>query len=362
MECIDIVVIGAGQAGLVMSHFLQQQGREHVLLERARIGERWRSERWDSLQFQFPNRYVRLPGMPYDGDDPEGFMPAREVVQRIERYAALIKAPVVPQVSAQLPPSVVQVTANRYVNPAQFPPGAVLVVCTGASGAQIAEDLVDGGRQVYLSAGNHGRIPRRYRARDITDWLEALGPRYDPPRPVMLTSVRGGYDMDLRVLAQKGVMLAGRLEVVDGTRVRFAADLADRIAEADAFFDGMCNRLDTLIASRPDLSVDALPAERVSTDRSMPEAALELDLHETVVVAVIWATGYRNDLGWQPPAALDGSGDAIHERGVSNLPGLYFLGLHFQTSNRSQLFWGCAEDAEYLAAHMQAERCPRPNC
>ena len=212
MEEIDTVIIGAGQAGLAMSYLLQQQGRDHVLLERARIGERWRSERWDSLQFQFPNRYANLPGMPYDGDDPDGFMPASEVVQRIERYAAQIKAPVragidvrgleiggperflihstagtiaartvicavgpyqaplIPEVSTNLPADVVQITANRYSNPAQFPPGAVLVVGTGATGAQIADDLIDGGRQVYVSAGNHGRIPRRYRGRDVTDW------------------------------------------------------------------------------------------------------------------------------------------------------------------------------------------------
>jgi putative flavoprotein involved in K+ transport len=397
MERVNTVVIGAGQAGLVMSHFLQNQGRKHVLLERARIGERWRSERWDSLRFQFPNRYVRLPGMPYDGDDPDGFMPKDEVVQRIQRYAAQIKAPVrtgvevclvetggvdrflvhstsgvvatqnvvcavgpyqrpfVPEISAGLPPSVVQVTANRYSNADQFPPGAVLVVGTGASGAQIAEDLIDSGRQVYVSAGNHGRIPRRYRGRDVTDWLDAIGPRFEQPRPVMLTSVRGGYDMDLRALAHKGAVLAGRLQGVSGARLHFSDDLAARVAEADAAFDGACDRIDSFIASRPDLASAARPAGPRPKHGPLPHGLTDLDLYETGIVAVIWATGYRHDLGWLPSEVLDKRGDPIHERGVTKLAGLYFLGLLYQYSNRSTLFWGVTDDAEYVAGKMVAE-------
>lgn len=392
-------MIGAGQAGLVMSHCLQQQGREHVLLERARVGERWRSERWDSLHFQFPNRYVRLPGMPYDGDDPEGYMARDDVVRRIERYASLIRAPVrlgvnvqrveaasgggllvratnheilarnvicavgpyqaplVPPVSSALPPWLVQISANRYSRPGQLPPGGVLVVGTGASGAQIAEDLIDAGRDVYVSVGTHGRIPRRYRGRDITDWLDAMGPRFQPadgsrPRAPLITGIRGGYDVDLRNFAARGAVLVGKLEGADGVRLRFADDLAERLGEADQFYDGFCAGVDAYIAQRPDLGLTTPPPDREAKERDLPNGPRQLCLRETGITSVIWATGYRHDLGWLPREVLDDRGDPVHERGVTPVAGLYFLGLLFQHSNRSSLFWGVAEDASYLVGQI----------
>lgn len=396
MEDVDTVVIGAGQAGLVMSYFLRLQGREHVVLERARIAERWRSERWDSLRFQFSNRYASLPGMPYDGDDPEGFMLKDEVVARIERYARLIQAPVrlgvevrrievggkkrflvhttshdiaannvicacgpyqaplVPSVSAALPARIVQITANRYSNPDQLPPGGVLVVGTGASGAQIAEDLIDGGRDVYVSVGKHGRIPRRYRGRDVTDWLDAMGPRYQPadgsrPLAPLVTGIRGGYDLDLRNFATRGAVLLGKLEDADGERLRFADNLAARIAEADKFYDGFCANVDALISERPDLAENNLPPDPEAKDRFMPQGPRELHLGKSGIASVIWATGYRHDLGWLPTAVLDERGNPVHQRGVTPVPGLFFLGLLFQHSNRSSIFWGVQDDAAYLA-------------
>ncbi|MGI9595198.1 MAG: NAD(P)-binding domain-containing protein, partial [Acidimicrobiales bacterium] len=250
---IDTVVVGAGQAGLTMSHHLSERGVDHVVLERARVGERWRTERWDSLRFQFPNIYVRLPDFDYDGDDPAGFMDRDGIVDVLERYANHISAPVrsginvrsvklvdegrfavacddfevlarnvvlatgpyqrpiVPAVSMRFPADIAQLTASGFTNQGALAAGAVLVVGSGGSGVQISEDLLAAGRDVYLCVGKHRRIPRRYRGRDITDWFEDLGlisapvvEGVDIDHSPLLTGVDGGYDVDLRMLAARG--------------------------------------------------------------------------------------------------------------------------------------------------------------
>jgi putative flavoprotein involved in K+ transport len=285
MERVHTLVVGGGQAGLSMSYHLNRIGVEHVVVERGRIAERWRSERWDSLAFQFPNWMLRLPGYAYEGAEPEGFMHRDGVVRFMEEYARRIcppvrcgiqvtgvrrltserllvqtddiafealnvvvatgpyQAPVVPAFSNAFGLTTWQVTANRYTNPRALPPGNVLVVGSGGSGWQIAEDLLESGRCVYLSVGRHRRVPRRYRGRDFGWWQEKTGDSDQiadglarrPPAP-LLTGVNGGYDADMRALARRGVTLLGSLGAACAGRLRFAPDLEDNLARGDETF------------------------------------------------------------------------------------------------------------------------------
>ncbi|MGH1492995.1 MAG: flavin-containing monooxygenase [Acidimicrobiales bacterium] len=399
---IDTVVIGAGQAGLTMSHHLSSRNVPHVVLERARVGERWRTERWDSLRFQFPNKYVRLPGFDYDGDDPSGFMDSSGVVSVLERYANHIAAPVrsgvnvrsvdratdgkflvacdhfellannvvlatgpyqrpiVPDVSTQLPTGMTQLTASSFTNAGALPDGAVLVVGSGGSGVQIAEDLIAAGREVYLSVGHHRRVPRRYRGRDVTDWFEELGLLAAPVERAMidhaplLTGVDGGYDVDLRSLAKRGGRLLGRLEAVrDGQLVLGDGLLAD-IANADESFQrtigGIEARLVELGLDKTAPPPDPLPDPGPLPPPSPPTVGIE----SAGISSVIWATGYGLDFSWVHCGQFDDDGTPSHERGVSPVPGLYFLGLSFLLNARSSVFWGVGDDAQYLAEHLVA--------
>ena len=296
VEHCETVVVGGGQAGLALSYHLRRLGSEHVILERARVAERWRSERWDSLAFQFPSWSIRLPGHAYETDDPEGFAPRDEIVRFLERYHELVKAPVrtgvnvravsvkpgssrllvetddgsleaanvvvatgpyqepaLPPPSADMPSHLVQVHSSRYRNPAALPPGAVLVVGSGASGCQIAEDLAAAGRRVYLSVGRHSRMPRRYRGHDIFWWLDVIG-RLDhtvddrPPatRGVnpLVTGAGGGHDIDLRRYAAEGMVLLGHLRGVHDGRLVLAPDLDAELARGDEAFAAVTTLVD----------------------------------------------------------------------------------------------------------------------
>ena len=287
VEQHDVAVVGAGQAGLAMSWHLRERGIEHVVLERGRIGERWRTERWDSLMFQFPNSVLSLPGMPYDGPAPDGFSHSGAVVDLVKRYADLqggpvregvrvvsvvprgdrwrvatsvgemvsravvvatgpFQAPVAPDLASSLPGEVAQLHASAYRNPAQLPPGGVLVVGTGASGAQITEELLAAGRRVHVSVSRHRRIPRRYRGHDVFWWLERMGwldrtradwPDGGMPPSLVVTGVGGGHDVDVRALQRDGAVLVGRVVGVDDGRVRFADDAGALLDAADAAYE-----------------------------------------------------------------------------------------------------------------------------
>ncbi len=382
-----------------MSWYLRRFGREHVVLERSRVAERWRSERWDSLMFQFPSWTIRLPGFTYEGDRPNEFMSRGEVVQLLEEYSrrvapplrcgAQVRAldsesngnlaictdsfalrarnvvvatgpyqrPAIPDCSAALPPEVFQVTANRYRNPDQLPSGAVLVVGSGASGCQIVEDLRQSGREVYLSVGRHRRVPRRYRGKDFGWWLETTGALKQPvehssprqPAP-LITGVNGGYDLNVRALGENGIALAGALRGIRNHRFLFADDVEENLASADRSCAEFARSCDEYAAAHG--MEMPVPAASARSARSAPKAIRELDCRE--VSAVVWATGYRFDFGWIECPVLDEVGRPIHSRGVSAVPGLYFLGLPHLHALGSAFLAGVGDDAGYIAGCIAA--------
>jgi putative flavoprotein involved in K+ transport len=394
-EVFDAVVVGAGQAGLVASRALAERGLSHVVLERDRVAERWRSARWDSLRFQFPNVVLGLPGMPYDGPDPDGFAGHVDVVEWLERYAALIDAPVrertavvavqrvdghwevetrqgrirgltvvvatgpfqrprIPPASGGFPDQVRQVHSVGYRNPESLPEGAVLVVGSGASGAQIAEELVASGRRTFLCLSRHRRVPRRLLGRDITTWLVDLGlmdrTRADwvdgrMPPTVLVTGVDGGHDLDLRDLGERGVTLLGSLRGVTGDSVDLADDAEQILAAADTMYDELvrqCYQHAGLVASGDAAAIRPGP----------PPLRPRISLSASGVSSVIWATGYDFDFGWLRAPVLDESGEPGQRRGVSSAAGLYFLGLHWMNTFKSGTFLGIGEDADHVADHL----------
>lgn len=400
---IDTLVIGAGQAGLSMSWWLQRQGRAHVILERGRVGERWRSERWDALAFQFPNWMLRLPGHAYEGVEPEAFMGRDGIVDFIAGYARRNAAPVrtgvnvsalaatgagllrvttgqgtleasnvvvatgpyqqpaVPPFAAAFPASIAQVTANRYTRPADLAEGGVLVVGSGGSGYQIAEDLAQAGRRVCFAARRHRLIPRRYRGRDIGWWLETMGVTEQTAdggapldfRPPLVTGVGGGRSIDLRLLADQGVTLLGSLGGAEGNRLSIHADLNANLAAADDTLRQFVTLTDAYAAAHR-LEVDPpgeLDERLARRPAPLPERT-SLDLAAEGITTVIWATGYRYDFGWIACPVLDAQGAPVQRRGVTAVPGLYFLGLPRMHKVKSAFFWGVGEDAEYIAGHI----------
>lgn len=409
-EHIDTVIIGAGQSGLSASYHLARQGVPHVVLERGRVGERWRSERWDNLHFQLPAFLMRLPGFPYDGDAPDSFVHRDQVVRTLERYAQRITAPVrcgvavrrvrsnpdiehgaaarflvdldghtigsrnvicatgpyqtprVPPISKQIAPGIMQLTANRYTNHEQLPAGAVLVVGAGSSGYQIAEDLCDFGRRVFLSVGRHRRLPRRYRGKDLGHWLEETGAanvasdKIPPGRPtVLMSGYRGGEKVDVRWLAQRGVTILGRLEGADGDTMRFSQDLDAILAGADQGLADFKALVDTYLNQQGRLDV-AQPPEPVASPPPLGPTPATLDLAAAGIRTVIWSTGYAFDLGWLELPVKDEGGVPQHREGVTAVAGFYFIGLQYMRKFRSAFFWGADEDAAFLVGKIAADR------
>jgi putative flavoprotein involved in K+ transport len=402
----DTVIIGGGQAGLAMSCVLQDIGREHVILERARVTERWRSQRWDTLRFQFPNWTIELPGDRYSGPNPDEFAGADEIANLLERYAVSNGAPIIegcavtalerdpstsdivlatsngevraanvivatgpfprpaiPPVSHHLPEQILQLDPTRYRRPEDLPPGAVLVVGSGASGAQIADDLLRSGRTVYLSVSTHRRVPRRFRGKDIFWWLEKLG-RFDltvddlpagrRPPGLLVTGVDGGYDLTMYGLAADGAVLAGHLTGVTDGQVSFADDVGETRHKADqAYHDFIA----AARAAASDLEADLEPDEAPPPTAEQPmDGPRSLDLEAQAVGTVIWATGYEYAYDWLHLPVLDERGNPIQRRGVTSEPGLYFIGLHWMHTLRSGLLMGVGDDARFLGEHMEALR------
>jgi putative flavoprotein involved in K+ transport len=403
VEQIETLVIGGGQAGLAMSHRLKQRGLAHLVLERHRIGERWRSERWDGLRFQFPNWSVRLPDFPFPHTDPEAFATSSEIVDFIAAYAAFIAAPIrcgVPVTAlrcreggsgfvAETPdgpieaanvvvatgpyqrpvvPAVLgeddtfQIHASRYRNPDQLPSGAVLVIGSGASGAQIAEELLHAGRRVYLSVGSHRRMPRRYRGRDLVWWLSAMGldqtpaEQRGPDRSLpLITGALGANTIDFRRFAAESVTLLGRMEAAHQGVIDFAPDLAERLAYGDASYASILDAMDAH-ADLHGLNLPKDPAARavLPDPLCLTQPLRRLDISTEDIGAVIWATGYSLDFGWIDVPVLDARGAPVHRRGITEVPGLYFLGLQWLSRLNSSVLSGVGDDAAVLADHIAA--------
>lgn len=395
---IDTVIVGAGQAGLAVSYHLSQRGREHLVLERARVAERWRTQRWDSLMFQFPNWSIELPGRAYGGSNPDGFSHKDEVLAFIEDYAVLIKAPVrtgvevlslrpashprcyhvstnagdfearnvviatgpyqrprVPDIAKALPGDVFQVHASDYRNPGDLPPGGVLVVGSGASGCQISEELLAAGRQTFFAIGGHRRVPRRYRGRDVFWWRRALGhldqkvedtpiDRREPPP--LVTGVGGGHDVDIRSYAKDGMTLLGHVRQINGGRLSIAEDLEDSLSAGDQTFNDFTSAVDEYVRSG---GLDVVPATISPPPTTAQEIVTEIDIRSANIRSVVWATGYALDFRWVELPIFDRRGEPIQRRGVTSAPGIYFLGLAWMHKAKSSFLYGVGEDAEYLA-------------
>jgi putative flavoprotein involved in K+ transport len=408
-EDIETVIIGGGQAGLAMSSHLSQLRREHIVLERGQIGEAWRSERWDSLVFQFPNWSLQLPQYAYRGDDPEGFSPREEVVRFLEDYGRFIQAPLrcgtqvvsvrqksgserllvqtetatieavnvviaigafhrpaILPCSAAIPSEVLQLHSKEYRNPQQLPAGAVLVVGCGASGCQIAEELYQSGRRVYLSVGRYRRAPRRYRSRDVCWWLDLMG-IWDRPvdlfpevrnwRVPLVTGVNGGHDIDLRRFAADGVTLLGRVQGVRGRDLVLAGGVEETLRQGDEWFASFKKSADEHAKQAGiDLPEPELPEELAAPSRASSEEIRQLDMMATGITSVVWASGFRYDFSWVQLPVLNEAGEPVQTRGVTRCPGLYFLGLRRMYTLNSAILSGVGKDAAHLAEHIVARR------
>jgi putative flavoprotein involved in K+ transport len=400
-ERVDTVVIGAGQAGLATSYHLTQRGREHVVLERGRVGETWRSARWDGFYLNTPNWSLQLPGGEYHGDEPDAFMPLAGMRSYIDGYARAIAAPVREQVGVSrleardgellldttegplratnvvvatgafqgplrtrvrdaLPADVMQVEATDYRNPEQLPDGAVLVVGNGQTGCQIGEELVRAGRRVYLSVGSCRWYERRLRGEDIVHWAIELGLSDETvdtlPSPAArlagnptVSGNDGGHDCSPRTLAREGVELLGRLEGCEHARLRLGGNLAEALAAGDEFQAMIRGRVEEHIAAHGLDAPEDPPAEQPA---AVPEPPREVDLRASGIATVLWAGGYRPDLSWIEPPVADEFGWPRQRRGVSELPGLYFVGVNWLHKRKSALLFGVGEDAEHVASHL----------
>ncbi|MET7767166.1 MSMEG_0569 family flavin-dependent oxidoreductase [Nocardia sp. NPDC005366] len=399
VEHRDVVVIGGGQAGLSMSWQLAARGIDHVVLERETIAHEWRDGRWDNFTLVTPNWQCVLPGYSYDGPDPHGFMTRAEVYDWVRAYADTFDPPVrehvgvvsvtqsrgggfdlettagplradqvvvavggyhvptIPRFAEKLPRGIRQLHSAQYRSAAQLPDGAVLVVGTGQSGAQIAEDLHLDGRTVHLAAGDAPRVARFYRGRDCVAWLHDMG-HYDIPiqhQPGGLgkrentnhyvTGRGGGRDIDLRQFATEGMSLYGRMIDIDGATAVFEPSLERSLDAADAVAESIKDSIDAYIARA---GIDA-PVEPRYRPVWRPEREITaLDLHAANISAVIWSVGFRTDYRWLRVGVFDGAGHPCHNRGVTDTAGLYFLGLPWLHTWGSGRFAAIARDAEYL--------------
>lgn len=406
IEKIDTLVVGGGQAGMAMSEHLSNCGVPHLVLERHRIAERWRSERWDSLVANGPAWHDRFPGMEFSDIDPDVFAPKERVADYFVDYAEKIGAPIrcgveVREVQRnvgrpgfrvetsdgvieansvvaatgpfQRPviPSVVpedagilQIHSNAYLNPEQLPEGAVLVVGAGSSGAQISDELLRSGKSVYLSLGQHDLPPRSYRGRDFVWWLGVLGKweatALEPGTehiPIAVSGARGGHTVDFRQLAAQGVTLVGRTESFKAGILSFATDLAENIAQGNANTLSVLDEADAYVV-RNGLDFPLEPEARdIGPDpQCVTVPILELNLAEAGITSIIWATGFALDFSWLKVDAFDEAGNPMHQRGVSTEPGIYFLGLPWLSRRGSSFIWGVWHDAKYLADQIAIQR------
>lgn len=405
-EEIEALVVGAGQAGVAMSEHLGRNEVPHLVLERNRIAEQWRTGRWDSLVANGPAWHDRFPGMDFTETHPDAFASKEQVADYFDSYADMIQAPIRcgvevlsvrknqgkqgflvttsegeiqaryvvaatgafqrPVIPQLIPPEagLRQIHSSAYRNPTQIPDGNILVVGAGSSGVQITEELQTSGRQVYLSVGAHDRPPRRYRGRDFVWWLGVLGKWEDSAPPVgakhvtiAVSGAHGGQTVDFRDLEARGIQLVGRTEAFDTGALTFASDLATNIAEGDANYLSVLKEADAYI-ERNGLDLPEEPEAHVlgPDPEAVTDPLLQLNLEEAGVTTIIWATGFTQDFSWLQVDAFDSEGKPHQKRGVSSEPGIYFLGLPWQSRRGSSFIWGVWHDAKYLADQIMIQR------
>jgi putative flavoprotein involved in K+ transport len=406
MRTIATVVIGAGHAGLAMSRCLGERGIDHVVLERGEVANSWRAERWDSLRLLTPNWQSRLPGVAYQGDDPDGFRTMPEVIAYIDDYARAIAAPVqthttvlsvrrtdagylvrtdrgdwhsrtvvlatgacnvpcVPRLAEAMPPSVRTLTPIDYRNPDQLEDGGVLVVGASATGIQLADEIQRSGRPVTLAVGEHIRAPRTYRGRDIQWWMDAAGvldQRYDEVDDIerarrvpslQLVGSAARTMLDLNALGENGVRLVGRLVGIADGRLQFSGSLANQCALSDLKMGRLLEAIDRF-ATENGLDGEVAPPQRFAPTRVDQAPPLSLDLARAGIRTIVWATGFRPDYSWLEVPVFDRKGRIRHDGGVVASPGMYLLGMPFLRRRKSALIDGAGADARDLCAHLAA--------
>lgn len=398
---VDVIIVGAGHSGLAMSYFLSRAGLDHLILEKGEAGEAWR-HRWDSLRLLTPNWQCGLPGKRYDGPDPDGYMAAAEVGNYLSRYAVSIDAPVrggitvtavsaesggfrvetdhgtwrcralvvasgafrtpaVPRLSREIPVDIHQVTAADYRHPGLLPNGKVLVVGGSATGMQLAEEIQLSGRQVLLATGEHVRLPRHYRGRDIQSWMDALGvldERHDAiedlhrarqlPSAQLIGALR---DIDINAVQSLGVRIAGRLMAASDGKLQFSGSLENLCALADLKMKRLLKRIEEWIGDNELDDHFPAPAEFVPT-RLAGSPPLEITLAAEGISSVVWATGFRPDYSWLNIPVFDRAGRLQHDGGTVGIPGLYVMGLPFMRRRKSSFIHGAEDDARDLSSHL----------
>lgn len=406
MSHYKVIIIGGGQAGLSASYCLKKENIQHLILDRGEIGDTWRKHRWDSFCLVTPNWQCRLPGFDYDGNDPKGFMLKDEIVEYVERYAASFNPPIkgnvevfkvykkdteivfnietsmgtftaekviiatgayhIPNIlplSKKVSNGIVQIHSDTYKNAEQLPEGNILVVGSGQSGAQIAEDLHIAGRKVYLCVGSAPRAPRNYRGKDAVEWLEQMG-YYDQPIELhpdpdearhktnhYLTGRDGGRDIDLRKLATEGMELRGQLNAIENDVFRFNDDLSYNLDEADKTYNRILNNIDTYIEIN---NIDAPVGNRYVPEwKPTAKNKLAVDCKKENISAVVWSTGYKVDYKWvEFPKVFDDRGYPTYKRGVTEEDGLYFIGMPWLHTWGSGRFSHVSQDAEHISNHI----------
>ena len=411
MTMLDTVIVGGGQAGLGVSYFLQQNGNNHVVFEQGQIGESWLAGRWDSFQLNTPNFLNVLPGLPYDGPEADGFWRADNLVNYFQHYvnhfqlpvrtgvtvvsvqrsadeegfivktrregqaeesvssrsvvvaAGLQRIPKLPSMRSRLPDDIIQLHTADYRNPQGLPPGAVVVVGSGQSGCQITEDLLSAGRTVYLCTSKVGRVPRRYRGRDLLEWwvaMKFLDVTYESltdktisraAQPQISGLGRYGHTLSLQYLASQGVAILGRLLDVQSGTLLLGDEAAAHVHFADEFSQRVKNDIDAYL-SRMNITPPPLednPADLPDREAACVSPLRELNFHEANVGTVIWATGFTGEFSWIQLPVFDEQNKPIHTRGVSAERGLYFVGFPWLNSRKSGIIYGIGEDAQYIA-------------
>jgi putative flavoprotein involved in K+ transport len=406
MKRATTVIIGAGQAGLAFSKELTDRSIDHVLLERGKTANSWRTERWDSLRLLTPNWQTRLPGYRYNGPDPDGYMDIANVVGFLQGYAEAAHAPVqeettvlsvephavgyrvvtdngdwycnslvlasgacnianVPKIAAQLPASVTSVTTRQYCNPSDLPDGGVLMVGASATGVQLAREIHESGREVTLCVGEHVRVPRLYRGRDIKWWMDAVGimdmhykevddinrARRVPSLQLVGTPERS--TLDLNLLRDIGVEIVGRVAGIQDDTVQFSGSLSNQCALADLKMNRLLDGIDEWVTeSRREAEFE--PIHRFDQTRVDERPRLGMNLEDAGIKTVFWATGYRPDYAWLNVPVFDAKGRLRHDGGVVDARGIYAMGLPFMRRRKSSFIDGVGDDAAELAAHLQS--------